>query len=97
MGSLGIQVIRRDDLLENTADHLTVVVLIRQYYTGQLIVKLHAFAAPEPADHQPLLGAAFAFHDAALTIPIDQLTTTGRARRDGIIALNIKNHLPHCV
>lgn len=61
----GIQVVRRDDLLENTADHLTVVVLVRQYYTGELIVKLRAFAAPEPADHQPLPGTAFALHDAA--------------------------------
>ena len=93
----GIQVVRRDDLLENTADHLTVVVLVRQYYTGELIVKLHAFAAPEPADHQPLPGTAFALHDAALAVTVDQLATTGRARRDGIIALNIKNRLPHCV
>lgn len=93
----GIQVIRCDDLFENAADHLTVVVLIRQYYTGELIVKLHAFAAPEPADHQPLPGTAFALHDAALAVTVDQLATTGRARRDGIIALNIKNRLPHCV
>ena len=93
----GIQVVRRDDLLENTADHLTVVVLVRQYYTGELIVKLHAFAAPEPADHQPLPGTAFTLHDAALAVTVDQLATTGRARRDGIIALNIKNRLPHCV
>ena len=82
---------------QNTADHLTVVVLVRQYYTGELIVKLHAFAAPEPADHQPLPGTAFALHDAALAVTVDQLATTGRARRDGIIALNIKNRLPHCV
>ena len=93
----GIQVVRRDDLLKNTADHLTVVVLVRQYYTGELIVKLRAFAAPEPADHQPLPGTAFALHDAALAVTVDQLATTGRARRDGIIALNIKNRLPHCV
>ena len=93
----GIQIIRRDDLFENAADHLTVVVLVRQYYTGELIVKLHAFAAPEPADHQPLPGTAFALHDAALAVTVDQLATTGRARRDGIIALNIKNRLPHCV
>ena len=78
----GIQVVRRDDLLKNTADHLTVVVLVRQYYTG---------------DHQPLPGTAFALHDAALAVTVDQLATTGRARRDGIIALNIKNRLPHCV
>ena len=93
----GIQIIRCDDLFENAADHLTVVVLIRQYYTGELIVKLRAFAAPEPADHQPLPGTAFALHDAALAVTVDQLATTGRARRDGIIALNIKNRLPHCV
>lgn len=93
----GIQIIRCDDLFENTADHLTVVVLVRQYYTGELIVKLRAFAAPEPADHQPLPGTAFALHDAALAVTVDQLATTGRARRDGIIALNIKNRLPHCV
>ena len=93
----GIQIIRCDDLFENAADHLTVVVLVRQYYTGELIVKLHAFAAPEPADHQPLPGTAFALHDAALAVTVDQLATTGRARRDGIIALNIKNRLPHCV
>ena len=93
----GIQIIRCDDLFENAADHLTVVVLIRQHHTRQFIVKLHAFAAPEPADHQPLPGAAFAFHDAALAVTVDQLATTGRARRDGIIALNIKNRLPHCV
>ena len=93
----GIQVVRRDDLLENTADHLTVVVLIRQHHTRQFIVKLQAFAAPEPADHQPLAGTAFALHDTALAITVDQLATTGRARRDGIIALNIKNRLPHCV
>ena len=35
--------------------------------------------------------------DAALAVTVDQLATTGRARRDGIIALNIKNRLPHCV
>ena len=93
----GIQVVRRDDLLENTADHLTVVVLIRQHHTRQFIVNLHAFAAPEPADHQPLACTAFALHDAALAVTVDQLATTGRARRDGIIALNIKNRLPHCV
>lgn len=93
----GIQVVRRDDLFENAADHLTVVVLIRQHHTRQFIVKLHAFAAPEPADHQPLAGTAFALHDTALAITVDQLATTGRARRDGIIALNIKNRLPHCV
>lgn len=83
-----IQVVRRDDLLENTADHLTVVVLVRQYYTGELIVKLHAFAAPEPADHQPLPGTAFALHDTALAITVDQLATTGRARRDGIVTVH---------
>ena len=93
----GIQIIRCDDLFENAADHLTVVVLIRQHHTRQFIVKLHAFAAPEPADHQPLPGTAFALHDAALAVTVDQLATTGRARRDGIIALNIKNRLPHCV
>ena len=93
----GIQIIRCDDLFENAADHLTVVVLIRQHHTRQFIVKLHAFAAPEPADHQPLAGTAFALHDTALAITVDQLATTGRARRDGIIALNIKNRLPHCV
>ena len=93
----GIQIIRCDDLFENAADHLTVVVLIRQHHTRQFIVKLHAFAAPEPADHQPLAGTAFALHDAALAVTVDQLATTGRARRDGIIALNIKNRLPHCV
>ena len=93
----GIQIIRCDDLFENAADHLTVVVLIRQHHTRQFIVKLHAFAAPEPADHQPLAGTAFALYDTALAITVDQLATTGRARRDGIIALNIKNRLPHCV
>lgn len=93
----GIQIIRCDDLFDNAADHLTVVVLIRQHHTRQFIVKLHAFAAPEPADHQPLAGTAFALHDTALAITVDQLATTGRARRDGIIALNIKNRLPHCV
>lgn len=93
----GIQIIRCDDLFENAADHLTVVVLIRKHHTRQFIVKLHAFAAPEPADHQPLAGTAFALHDTALAITVDQLATTGRARRDGIIALNIKNRLPHCV
>lgn len=93
----GIQIIRCDDLFENAADHLTVVVLIRQHHTRQFIVKLHAFAAPEPADHQPLPGTAFALHDTALAVTVDQLATTGRARRDGIIALNIKNRLPHCV
>lgn len=87
----GIQIIRCDDLFENAADHLTVVVLIRQHHTRQFIVKLHAFAAPEPADHQPLPGTAFALHDAALAVTVDQLATTGRARRDGIIALNIKS------
>ncbi|MGO4997913.1 hypothetical protein, partial [Oribacterium sp. Sow4_G1_1] len=35
-------------------------------------------------------GTAFALHDTALAITVDQLATTGRARRDGIIALNIK-------
>ena len=93
----GSKVIRRDDLLENTADNLTVIVLIRQHHAKQFIVKLHAFAAPEPADHQPLPGTAFALHDATLAITVEQLATAGRTRGDGIIALNIKNRLPYCV
>lgn len=92
----GIQITRRYDFLENTADHLAVVMLIRQHHTGELIVKLHAFAAPRATNHQPLSGATFIFYDAALAITVDQLATTGRARRDDIIALNIKNRLPHC-
>ena len=67
------------------------------FNAAQRGTELHAFAAPEPADHQPLPGTAFALHDAALAVTVDQLATTGRARRDGIIALNIKNRLPHCV
>ena len=43
---------------------------------------------PEPADHQPFPGTAFVLHDAALAVTVDQLATTGRARRDGIVTVH---------
>ena len=65
--------------------------------TTWVVFGIQVVRRDEPADHQPLPGTAFALHDAALAVTVDQLATTGRARRDGIIALNIKNRLPHCV
>ena len=91
---LRIQIPRKNHSIQDTGDHLCLIVFVRHKAVRKFIVISMAVLTAEPADHQLLLSAAFLFTDAWPGVSIAERSLTYRANMGVLTALNQKHQNP---
>ena len=91
---LRIQVIWKNYFVQDTGDHLCLIVFIGNKAVRKFIVISMAVLTAEPANHQLLLSAAFLFADTWSGISVVERSLTYGTNMGVLTALNKKHQNP---